>query len=81
MIIIQHSNGVVIDILRCRDDTTNENIAVVNSIPTYEPREGYDGVLKYGENGLYWDYELSETSDEDEISNEEALNILLGGAS
>lgn len=80
MIIIQHSNGVVIDILRCRDDTTNENIAVVNSIPAYEPREGYNGVLKYGENGLYWDYELSETSDEDEISNEEALNILLGGA-
>lgn len=81
MIIIQHSNGVVIDILRCRDDTTNENIAVVNSIPAYEPREGYNGVLKYGENGLYWDYELSETSDEYEISNEEALNILLGGAS
>ena len=81
MIIIQHSNGVVIDILRCRDDTTNENIAVVKSIPAYEPREGYNGVLKYRENGLYWDYELSETSDEDEISNEEALNILLGGAS
>lgn len=81
MIIIQHSNGIVIDILRCRDDTTNENTAVVNSIPAYEPREGYNGVLKYGENGLYWDYELSETSDEDEISNEEALNILLGGAS
>ena len=81
MIIIQHSNGIVIDILLCRDDTTNENIAVVNSIPAYEPREGYNGVLKYGENGLYWDYELSETSDEDEISNEEALNILLGGAS
>lgn len=81
MIIIQHSNSVVIDILRCRDDTTNENIAVVNSIPAYEPREGYNGVLKYGVNGLYWDYELSETSDEDEISNEEALNILLGGAS
>lgn len=81
MIIIQHSNGVVIDILRCRDDTTNENIAVVNSIPAYEPREGYNGVLKYEVNGLYWDYELSETSDEDEISNEEALNILLGGAS
>lgn len=81
MIIIQHSNNVVTDILRCRDDTTNENIAVVNSIPDYEPREGYNGVLKYGENGLHWDYELSETSDEDEISNEEALNILLGGAS
>lgn len=81
MIIIQHSNGVVIDILRCRDDTTNENIAVAYSIPAYEPREGYNGILKYGENGLYWDYELSETSDEDEISNEEALNILLGGAS
>lgn len=81
MIIIQHSNGIVIDILCCRDDTTNENTAVVNSIPAYEPREGYNGVLKYGENGLYWDYELSEMSDEDEISNEEALNILLGGAS
>ena len=81
MTIIQHINGIVIDILRCRDDTTNENIAVTNFIPAYEQREGYNGVLKYGENGLYWDYELSETSDEDEISNEEALNILLGGAS
>lgn len=81
MTIIQHINGIVIDIFRCRDDITNENIAVVNSIPDYEQREGYNGVLKYGENGLYWDYELSETSDEDEISNEEALNILLGGAS
>ena len=80
MNIIKQVNGTVIDILRCRDDTTNENIADANSIPAYEPREGYNGILKYGENGLYWDYELSETSDEDEISNEEALDILLGGA-
>lgn len=69
MIIIQHNNGVVVDILNCRDDATNENIVIAPSIPIYEPREGYNGVLKYGENGLYWDYEQVEESNE--ISSEE----------
>lgn len=74
MIIIQHNNGIVTDILRCRDDTTSENIVVVTSIPTCEPREGYNGVLKYGENGLYWDYEAVQESNE--ISSEELQTMI-----
>lgn len=69
MIIIQHNNGVVVDVLNCRDDATNENIVTASSIPIYEPRESYNGILKYGENGLYWDYELAKVSNE--ISSEE----------
>lgn len=74
MLIIQHSNGTVTDIPRCRDDATSENIVVVPSIPTYEPQEGYNGVLKYGENGLYWYYEKVEASDE--ISSEELQTMI-----
>ena len=77
MKIIQYVNGTVIDILNAREDVTNDNIAVVDSIPSFEPQEGYNGILKYGENGLYWDYELAPTSDE--ISDTEARNIIIGG--
>lgn len=79
MKIIQHINGTVVDILNVREDITNNNIAVVDSIPSLEPQEGYNGILKYGENGLYWDYEPAPTSDE--ISDTEALNIIIGGDS
>lgn len=74
MIIIQHDNDKVTDILRCRDDVTNENIVVAASIPVYEAREGYNGVLKYGENGLYWDYEAIQESNE--ISSEELQTMI-----
>lgn len=74
MIIIQHNNGIITDILRCRDDATNNNIAVVDSIPVCEPQKGYNGILKYGENGLYWDYELAEVSND--ISSEELQTMI-----
>lgn len=74
MIIIQHNNGIVTDILNCRDDATNENIKVVASVPEYTPQEGYNGILKYGENGLYWDYELAEISNN--ISAEELQTMI-----
>lgn len=74
MIIVQHNNGIVTDIFHCRDDTTSENIVVAASTPMYEPREGYNGVLKYGENGLYWGYEAVEASDE--ISSEELQTMI-----
>lgn len=77
MKIIQHINGVVVDILNARQDITAESIAVVDSIPAFEPREGHNGVLMYGENGLYWHYEPVPVTDE--ISDTEALNILTGG--
>ena len=78
MKLIQHINGVVVDILNVRSDATIENIAVISEIPTFEPREGYNGVLKYSEeNGLYWDYE--EVVVTDDITDTEALNIIVGG--
>lgn len=57
MKLIQYINGVVVDILNVRNDATMENIALVDSIPVFEHKEGYNGVLMYNtENGLYWDY-------------------------
>lgn len=74
MKLIQHINGVVVDILNVRDDATMETIALVDSIPVFEPREGYNGVLKYGENGLYWDYEAVPVNDE--IPSEELQTMI-----
>ena len=77
MKIIQHINGVVVDILNARQDVTAETLAVIESIPVFEHKEGYNGVLMYGENGLYWNYELVPVTDE--ISDTEALDIITGG--
>lgn len=78
MIIIQHNNGVVVDIFNCRNDATNNNISVETSIPEYIPKDGYNGILKYNEHGLYWDYEVVQesndiTSDEFQAMIEEVL--------
>lgn len=74
MIIIQHSGSVVTDILKCRDDATSNNIVVVASMPVYEPKDGYNGILKYGTDGLYWDYEQVPVSDE--ISSDELQTMI-----
>ena len=74
MKIIQHTNGVVVDIINARQDATAANIAVVDSIPAYEPKEGYNGVLKYGNNGLYWEY--VEAPVNDNITDEEFVNMI-----
>lgn len=71
---IQYINGVVVDILNVRDDATMEGVALVDDIPAFEYREGYNGVLKYNENGLYWDYE--EVPVNDEISPEELKSMI-----
>jgi hypothetical protein len=74
MKLIQHINGVVVDILNVRDDIAIDRITLVDSIPVFEPREGYNGVLKYGENGLYWDYEAAPVNDE--IPSEELQTMI-----
>jgi hypothetical protein len=79
MKLIQHINGVVVDILNVRNDATMESIALVNSIPVFVPKEGYNGILKYGESGLYWDYEAVPSAEDQDIPAEEALDIILGG--
>lgn len=77
MKIIQHINGVVVDVLNARPDATAEHVAVVDAIPAYEHVEGYSGVLMYGDGGLYW--KQVENTETQELSAEEALNIILGG--
>lgn len=74
MKLIQHINGVVVDILNVRDDVTMETVALVDSIPVFESKEGYNGILKYGENGLYWDYEAVPVNDE--IPSEELQTMI-----
>lgn len=78
MKIIQYNeDGTVVDILNARSDATAESLALVDGIPVFAPKDGCNGVLKYGDNGLYWDYEEVPVSDE--ISAAEALDIITGG--
>lgn len=74
MKVIQHINGIVVDIINVREDATAENIAIINNIPPFEHREGYNGVLKYNEDGVYWDYE--EVVISNEISAEEFQGMI-----
>ena len=76
MKLIQHINGVVVDVRNARDDMTLENIAIVEGVPTFEPKEGHNGVLMYGESGLYWEYVEAPVSDE--ISGDEFLSMIEG---
>lgn len=73
MKIIQHIGGVVVDIRNAHDGITIEGIALVESIPTFEPREGFNGVLKY-DNGLYWDYEEAPVNDD--VTGEEFMDMV-----
>ena len=74
MKLIQHTNGVVVEIRDAREGTTLENIALVEAVPTFEPREGCNGVLMYGAQGLYWDY--VEVPQVDEVSGEELAAMI-----
>lgn len=74
MKLIQHINGVVVDVRDAREGLTLENLAVVDGIPAFEPREGYNGVLMYGPQGLYWEY--VEVPVSDEISGEELAQMI-----
>ena len=74
MKLIQHTNGVVVDIRDVREGTTLENLAIVEAVPTFEPREGCNGVLMYGSDGLYWEYVEVEQSDE--VSGDELAQMI-----
>ena len=74
MKLIQHINGVVVEIRDAREGLTLENIALADGIPAFEPREGCNGVLMYGPQGLYWEY--VEVPVSDEISGEELAQML-----
>ena len=74
MKLVQHINGVVVEIRDAREGLTLENLAIVDGIPAFEPREGCNGVLMYGAQGLYWDYVEVEQSDE--VSGEELAAMI-----
>lgn len=77
MYIIQVSNNNVVDILRVRDDATNDTIKVVSEIPAFEHKDGYSGVLKFDdEQGLYWEYVENIPDDEQEVSAEELKTMI-----
>lgn len=72
MKIIQFKDNKVVDILNVREDATIETLAVVKDIPTFEPKEGFNGELRYSaDTGLYWEYIEHPPVDEREISNAE----------
>ena len=50
-----------------------ENIAIVEDIPPFEYREGFNGILKYSENGIYWHYEQAIIANN--VSAEEFLDM------
>ena len=80
MKIIQIINNVVVDILDAREDATKENIIVAEAIPEYIHKVGYSGELRYTpESGLYWEYIENPSDEERELTEEETLNIILGG--
>ena len=57
MKIIQHKDGIVVATYVARDDADNANVIVVDNIPPYEPKEGYNGLLCYDiVKGVYWEY-------------------------
>ncbi len=58
MYVVQINDGKVVDILLARKDADKGTLIAIDSIPAYEPKRGYRGVLKYNtERGVYWDYE------------------------
>ena len=73
-----NGEGRVVDITNVRDDANTENMVMVDMIPEFVPQEGYEGVLKYNEDGLYWEYKAVEPT-ERQLTSDEALNIILGG--
>ena len=74
MKLIQHTNGVVVEIRDVREGTTLADLALVEAVPPFEPREGHNGVLMYGVDGLYWDY--VEAPQTDEVSGDELAAML-----
>ena len=76
MKIIQIKNGVVVDIINARNDVSIESLAVVEEIPQYDPKDGFSGILMYGESGLYWEYVVNPPEDEQEISSEEFQQMI-----
>lgn len=74
MKLIQHTNGVVFDIRDVREGTALDNLAIVEAVPPFEPREGHNGMLMYGADGLYWEY--VEVPQVDEVSGEELAAML-----
>ena len=72
--IIIHEDEKVVDHVTVAFDIAAENLVVVDRLPEFIPREGFNGVLCYSKtDGLYWRYEEAPVRDEPEytITDEE----------
>lgn len=81
MKIIQYNqDGVVVDIINARSDATMDSLALVDGIPPFTPREGYNGVLMYSTSGegLYWDYVAAPEPEPTVEEKAAAYDILMG---
>ena len=77
--IVIHENGKVVETRPIKDGLTVENIAVIDSMPVLEHKEGFDAFLCYNEaDGLHWEY--VEAPEIDRLTDRQALYILTGGA-
>lgn len=75
-----NSEGKVVDIINARSDATMDSLALVDGIPAFTPRDGYNGVLMYNaEQGLYWDYVAAPVNEEPTVEEKAAAyDILMG---
>lgn len=76
--IVIHENGKVVETRPIKDGLSVENIAVIDSVPALEHKDGFNAFLCYNEaDGLYWGY--VEAPERDELTDSQALYILTGG--
>lgn len=82
--IIIHKDGKVIDCRSVSFDITADNLAVIDTVPPFVPRDGFSGTLCYSETeGLYWEYVENEAQiDPVAVMEEKALayDIITGVA-
>ena len=85
LFIIQVIDGKVVNIVKVMNDITMDNIKLINEIPAYVQKEGYNGFLSYNdEKGIHWDYTEIPKVDESILTLEEkaaAYDILVGNIS
>lgn len=76
MYLITHVDGVVITTSLIPDDLAEgvsaENVALVESIPEFEPKKNHVGQLMYDGEDLYWGY----AEIENDIPAEEFVSML-----
>ena len=76
-IIQKDSDNNVVLIADALENTIIEDLRIVTTIPSYTPRDGYLGVLKYDDiMGIYWDYIEIVPIEDPNISPEEFQQMI-----